>query len=155
VWIRARYLQVLHREPAAATLAWRTSVVDAGGTLADLVVALAASDEAHRLAGGTDADWVDQLYRDLLGRSVDDAALVHWLAALVSGTQDRAGVVRAVYRSGESRIVRARGLYSSLLDRAADPGGLAWWGDRLRRIDDLDATGEIVAGSEYFALAQV
>ena len=154
VWIRGRYVQLLGREPGAAPLAQRTATVRGGGSLADVVVALAGSDEAWRRAGGTDEAWVDQLYRSVLGRPADPAAVEHWVGALAAGTTDRGRVVRSVWGSAESRRARVVELYLDLLDRPADAAGRAWYADRLTRIDDLDVTAELVASAEHFTAAQ-
>jgi hypothetical protein len=153
VWIRARYVQLLGRQPAADALAHRTALVRGGGTLADVVVALAGSEEAWRRAGGTDAAWVDQLYRTTLGRPADAAAVAHWTAQLAAGTS-RARVVAGVWGSAEGRRARTRATYLDILDRAADASGLAWYADRLRTSDDLAVTAELVASAERFATAQ-
>lgn len=154
VWVRERYVQLLGRSPAPDALAHRTAVIRAGGSLADLVAALAGSDEAWRRAGSTDAAWVDQLYRTLLDRPADAAAVDHWTGQLASGAADRARVVRSVWGSAEGRRARVRALYLDLLDRPADASGLAWWTERLVRTDDLAATAELVASAERFATAQ-
>ena len=153
VWIRGRYVQLLGRQPGAVPLAQRTATVRGGGSLTDVVVALAGSDEAWQRAGGTDAGWVDQLYRSILGRPADPAAVEHWVGALAAGT-DRGRVVRSVWGSAEGRRTRVAHLYPDLLDRPADTAGLAWYTDRLTRIDDLAVTAELVASAEHFTAAQ-
>jgi hypothetical protein len=153
-WIRDRYDQILHRRPTEAALAHRTATVRAGGSLADVVVALGASDEAWRAAGASDPAWVDALYRTLLRRPADAAAVAHWTGLLASGAVDRARVVRSVWGAAEGRRARTAALYADLLDRPADGSGLAWWSDHLTRIDDLDVAAELVASGEYLSLAQ-
>jgi hypothetical protein len=105
---------------AALVLAFSNPAI----TDAQITIALVASGEYFALAGGTNDDWVRQLFIDLLGREVDAAALTTFTTALTSGAT-RASVAGSVVASTEylGRVVND--LYQQLLGRPADATALA------------------------------
>jgi len=80
------------------------------------------------------ASQIGQVYRDHLGRSVDQAGLDYWLAQVSRGAT-LADITTAVRNSSEG-ITRATsiisGYYQTSLGRAPDPAGLNWWLDQYR-----------------------
>ncbi len=59
----------------------------------------------------------------------------------------------AIYQSVESRIDRVTTLYSDLLHRAPDAGGLAYWVGALPRLGDLTLARQLADSAEYFTVA--
>jgi protocatechuate 3,4-dioxygenase beta subunit len=72
---------------------------------------------------GVNQSYVYQLYRDLLGRTVDPAGLQTWSSQLDAGTP-RNLVVQAIQGSLEYRTKLVNDTYFLLLGRRADPQGM-------------------------------
>jgi hypothetical protein len=94
--------------------------------------------------------FVDQLYQDLLGRSVDAGELAGWLAALAQGLT-RAQVVAAIESSPEFLTNEVQQAFRQFLHRTGDPAGVAGWVNFLlagHTIEQMEAG--IVGSPEYF-----
>jgi hypothetical protein len=75
------------------------------------------------MAASINDSYVAQLYRDLLGREAATSELAIWAAPLDQGAV-RGQVAQQIANSPEYRTLVVRGLYDSILHRAADPSGL-------------------------------
>lgn len=151
--VRLRYLAVLGRESDGAGLLYWAERLRRGTTGRAMEVELLVSAEARRTGDGSNAAWLDLVYRVSTGRPVDAAGQAHWTRALAAGTT-HATVARAVRNSEEARRWTVRSRYLSILDRDPEPEALEAWALRLRRIDDLDLQLLIVSSTEHLARAQ-
>jgi hypothetical protein len=103
----------------------------------------------HALSGNQ--QFVNQVYRDLLGRDADAGGLTYFAGILDMGLVSRAQVALAVENSLTYRIDRVEGFYLQLLGRPAEPLGLMLWVDFLaagHKGQELEAA--ILASPEYF-----
>jgi IPT/TIG domain/Domain of unknown function (DUF4214) len=95
--------------------------------------------------------FVTQIYLDLLGRPVDSLGLGYWSSQIDQGTMSRTAVVSAIEQSAEYRGDEVQKLYSLLLHRAADTGGLNAFIGMLQKGGTVEAVSALIAGSpEYF-----
>ncbi len=129
-WVRAAVLDLLGRpapEAEVATLAGRLAAGTPRGTIAK---ELARSDE---WVGAV----VTDLYQHILGRDPEPAGLAYWVDRLQGG--DRVASVAVSIYAADEYYADAGGtpgdyvdaLYESILDRAPDVDGRAFWVDRL------------------------
>lgn len=130
-----RYVDQLHRDflerPASVTeRRWWYERLSQGTPRATIATHLAQSDEWVGVV-------VDGFYRSTLGRVADPAGRTYWIQRIRSGTRV-AAVAAEFYASAEyyRRVGGTSGayidaLYRALLGRAADPGGRAYWVQRL------------------------
>jgi VCBS repeat-containing protein len=84
--------------------------------------------------------FVQELYRDLLGRSAEQAGLDYWVGLLSSTS--RANVVAAFVRSGEVAARAVDGFYAAYLHRPADAAASYWlslWTGGVVRLTDIAA----------------
>ncbi len=81
-----------------------------------------------------DGLFVRQVYRDLLGRTVDEAGLNFWVSELKAGRQTPSGMIEAFTTSGEYDSLTApiTRLYFGTYLRIPDYGGLQFWTDEYR-----------------------
>jgi hypothetical protein len=109
--ITAIYENFLHRAPAADALNYWSGQLAASGEQA-VISRIAGSQEYYQDNGGTDASFVDALYRDLLGRTPSPQAQAYWISQIQSlshpgGTGDisaaRAQVVLDMLSTPEAR----------------------------------------------------
>ncbi len=77
----------------------------------------------------------------------------YWVGRLEGGTS-QATFARSISRSLEAYRVQASDVYSDLLDRPGDDGGLDFWSERLKNGYRIDRMMAAMAGSpEFFTLA--
>lgn len=97
---------------------------------------------------------VDDMYRTVLGRSADASGRAYWVSQIAKGTQLES--VATLFfaspeyfsRAGGTRERFVRKLYTDLLGRTADSGGVAYWVGLMN--GGLDATG--VASNFYASI---
>jgi hypothetical protein len=96
-----------------------------------------------------EAFFVDAVYRNLLGRTVDLPSLVNWVDALQNG-MSRLQVVQLIWDSPEHRGVEVDHLYAAFLHRAPDPGGrIAFVNTLLSGRSEAQVAETLLLSSEY------
>ncbi|HVW37058.1 MAG TPA: DUF4214 domain-containing protein [Pirellulales bacterium] len=104
------------------------------------------------ISGTDNQRFVDQVYRDLLGRQPDADGLTVWLARLDQG-MPREQFVAQLEQSAEYRQDQVMAIFQKYLHRPADPAGLEMGGQLLAHGGADEQLAQIVVGSqEYFAL---
>lgn len=101
------------------------------------------STEYVNRAGGTNGDFVDALYANILGRAADDGGRRYWVTLLDGGRARPSDVAHAFYVSIESRRDRARDMHRVV--HGTDPGAslAERLAERLLMIDDLTLAAEL------------
>lgn len=121
--VTAGYRACLNRRPDPGGLAANANRLAAGGSWSATVGAMCASTEAWIRSGRTAAGWIAALYRGVLGRAPDIAAVRYWSAALARS--GRLAVATGIASSRESSIRQLDDIYRAMLGRPIDPSGLA------------------------------
>ncbi len=156
-WVRALveryYRSTLGRAGDPDGTAHWTAAIRAGRSPANVAADFYGSDEYHRLAGGTDAAWVTDLYDELLLRLPEPGGVEYWVDQVAA--KGRHTVALAFYQSLESRLTRVDGLYDQLLGRVPDAGGRAHWAGVLQDGQDLRLATFLASSGEYFGRAGV
>jgi hypothetical protein len=95
------------------------------------------------------ANYVNGLYQNILGRAADPAGLAFFVEKLQNGTS-RLQVVDSLWTSPEHRTLEVDQLYALFLHRMPDPAGLTGWvnGFLAGASEDQVASG-ILASDEY------
>jgi hypothetical protein len=122
--ITTLYRETLGREPHPDELAYWTRHASGPGRLADTAILILSSEEARTRAVSNNA-YVAMLYRNALGRDVDEDWLRYWV-----GNIERVGAAdaaRALWNAPEARGRRITDAYRDVLLREADAGGLLYW----------------------------
>jgi hypothetical protein len=139
------YEHLLGRAPDAGGLASFEGLLAAGVSRAQVAYDIATSPEYR-------SNLVGFWYQFLLGRPADPGGLASWVGALNAGWSDQA-VLEGIMGSAEfythaggtpSGFVMA--LYTDLLRRGADSGGLASW---VGKVNAGVSRGTVVAGFLY------
>jgi hypothetical protein len=105
----------------------------AGMPLATISQNFATSAEfTGRYGSLSNAQFVTQVYQNVLGRAPDAGGLAFWLGQLNSGAMNRGAVMIGFSESPEYRGVIANEvyvtmMYSGMLRRAPDAGGFSFW----------------------------
>jgi hypothetical protein len=144
------YSRYLHRTADPGGLAGWTAFLQAGGTLQQLEAQIAGSGEYFQVrGGGTNDGFLDALYQDALGRSVDTDGRTGWDGALANGTTP-AQVAAAVLASPEFLQDLVQGLYQQFLHRTADTAGLNSWVANLEQgMSDNQVIAAFLGAEEY------
>ena len=87
---------------------------------------IVGSPEFYGDAGSTPAGFLAAVYRDLLGRQVDDTGATAWSAAMASGLTHQA-VASAVIASGEYEADEVAWWYQTYLRRPANAAEITSW----------------------------
>jgi Domain of unknown function (DUF4214) len=149
--VRQLYERLLRREPDPSGLMGWVSFLNQGGTEEALKAQLLGSAEYFsRFGGGTAAGFLEALYGDVLGRSLDPVGAQGWGQRLAQGASP-AALAAAVLSSPESDVDEAEGLYQQYLHRPADPGGLFLLTGALDQGLSNEAAAMLLLGSpEYY-----
>lgn len=147
------YTQYLQRPADPGGLSTFTSALSGGAKQDAVRFGILASTEYFANHGNNADSFVQALYQDLLGRTPQGSEAAGWVAQVNAG--NRGGVVSGFLGSREFQVDEVQGLYSSLLRRTADSGGLDHFTNLLSQGQDLRAAErEIVMSTEYYTSAQ-
>ena len=139
------------REPSAAELTyWADRYANGNATLASISDFFARSNEfKNRYGSLTNAQFVDLVYQNVLGRPADAAGRAHWIAQLDKG-QSRGSVMIGFSESGE--FVKATGTTS--------PNASPWSSEQLAGITAVNGArngqglGSLSANAQAMVKAQ-
>jgi uncharacterized delta-60 repeat protein len=150
--VQALYAHYLYRNADPAGLAAFTQVLANGGTVEQIAAAIVSSAEYYQnRSGGTNAGFLDALYHDGLGRTIDPAGAAFFSQALAGG-ESHAQVAAALFGSTEYRNDLVQGYYQSFLHRPADAAGLAAFSDALASgMRDETVLATLLGSEEFFA----
>lgn len=147
--VESMYLDTLGRASDAGGLAYWTSELQDGRTVASLAAQFYSSPEYLARNDDNISSWVDDLYERLLYRAPDVGGLDYWVEQV--DVTDAPTVAHRMYQSPESARARVRALYVELLGRTPDAGGEEFWAGQLMLTgDDLSLAAELVSGNEYY-----
>ena len=148
--VRQLYRDLLRREADPAGLAGFATFLRNGGSLNQVKVILLTSSEYARTRGAADnLGFLRELYRDVLGRTIDLAAQQAF-AVLLANNVSRADIALRVLTSDEAHRRTVRGLYERLLDRGPDEVGLSAFTNALSQgFSEEQIITSIVTSAEY------
>jgi N-acetylneuraminic acid mutarotase len=148
--VKQLYLEVLGRSVDQSGLGNWTAFLAQGHTSLELEAVLLGSSEFFQGRGqGTNAGFVQAVYKVVLGRQPDPAGEQTFVGDLNNGETTRA-VAQQVLASSEAEAIDVQSLYESLLHRAADPTGLSSGIAILQNGGGLEGvTFDIVTSVEY------
>ncbi len=160
------YLAYFDRLPDDAGLAYWNGEVAGGRSLASVSEQFARSPEFATLYGAlSNAEFVELVYQNVLGRSPEAEGLTHWTSQLDTGALDRGGVMLGFSDSEEFKDTTGvvadlpsgpdprsvERLYLAYLGRPGEADGLAYWQSQQDRGMALSAISEQFASSPEFA----
>jgi hypothetical protein len=125
--VRSYYRSFLGREADAGGLGFFSSQLRAGVSSSVVITGLLASDEYFARVG-SNSNFVDSLYVQILGRDGDgDPGAAGWKAELQSGAKSRADAVRGFLDSLEARQRLLSAAYNAFYKRPSDAAGESYW----------------------------
>lgn len=112
---------------------------------------------------GSPRTFVQNLYRELLGREPDPVGDSQWIGLLEqqNNASGRAAVIQGIMNSSEYRTHLVSDLYQVFLGRAPEPAGLAFWIAKLQNpgtagqhsggADEKSVLADILGSGEFFS----
>jgi hypothetical protein len=137
------YYATLGRAPDLSGLQyWTAQIDDSNVPLSDVANAFATAPEFIQKYGSlSDGDFVSQLYQNVLGRAADPAGAQFWDGMLASGasrgsislafSESAENLANTESTAGDANNAEAYRLYTTVLGRAPDQAGEAFWSATL------------------------
>jgi hypothetical protein len=164
--IQADFAKYLARAASSADVASFLSALQNGATDEAVVATIVSSPEFYAdqagtatTLAGTDANWVNAVYQDVLGRPADSGGSANFLQTLGQAESSaRAGVVQVFVSSAEYRANLVTRTYLTDLGRAPSAQEISSWmpllsqasgGPGTANPDELFQTA-VLSSSEYF-----
>jgi hypothetical protein len=156
--IKPDFLKLLGRQADDAGVTYWTQQMQHGLTDQELEARLIASDEFYAKAENFDpapdaddtsiadtdriTDWIDAIYKLLLGRTPDSGGEKYWSSQLDAGLS-REEVALRIANSSENNTQLIKADFFQYLGRAPDPDGLKYW---LGKFASGTANEDVIAG---------
>lgn len=142
--ITSYFSTFLHRSPSGAELAFWLPAFTAGLSDEQIQAQFVASPEYFALAGGTNTNWINRIFNDVLGRVPSGADVTTYSTLL--GTSSRTTVGLSILNSNEAATRRVQQSFQRLLRR--DP--LAGETSALTSTTDEQVIALLIGSDEYF-----
>jgi hypothetical protein len=153
--IQSAYNTLLGRPADDAARSFWLGQMQAGAGYKTMLGVLLGSNEFYAKQKNNDTLLIYGLYRNLLHRFPEPAALSTWVGALRNGTASRTNVVATLLNSAEASGQFVDEIYHDLLGRAPDSLALSTWAPAIQAGMPTDVVRLYVAGStEYSDLQQ-
>jgi hypothetical protein len=150
------YQRLLNRQPSASEAQLWVNQMAAGMTGEQVEAAIFGSAEFFNLNDQQTRPrvpgWLAGIYRDVLGRDVDDAGLRTWMDAYSHGAS-RQAIAQAILNSAEAHVRVVDAVYADLLSRNADASGSSFWTANLNRgMTQAQLEAQIASSQEFISL---
>jgi hypothetical protein len=149
VFVCTAYENLLGRTPDSAGLTYWSNLLSSGLSRSAVAGAIAGSTECR-------SNLVSGYYETFLGRAPDYAGLTYWVAQLNAGATDQS-VLASILGSGQFYADSGgtpggflTALYSKLLGRGPDSGGLTYWENQLSSGLSRSAVAAAIAASTQY-----
>ena len=142
------YDELLGRRPDSGGLAFWTDYLGTG-SVNTLRFQHLASAEYYQKAGNTNTAYVEQLYRDILGREIDAQGRTFYVGRLDTGTPAW-WVSRSLYESAESLGNRVTAYHQRILGRAPTSAEIADGVELILAEDERAVRADLLASDEAF-----
>lgn len=142
-----------------ATVAGTLSLVANGSTDNEVRAGLLSSEEYYIRQGSTAQGFLEGLYRDLLGRSVDATGQAFWIGRINAGAS-RLDVIRGIAGSVEAARTKVARWFQADLGRTdslaalKSDAGIALWAEQLLGGGGDAAVRSAILGSAEFAFVR-
>jgi hypothetical protein len=144
------YTQLLGRTASSGEIMPWVNLLESGGNREQVIAAIVSSPEYFQKQGGSNTNFVDQLYLDLLGRP-RSATETGFLDALNNGSATPLQVATAILQSTEYAQHLVNGFYSTYLGRQGSTTETSGWVQLLQQgVRDEQVLAMILGSGEYF-----
>jgi hypothetical protein len=151
--VQVLYQSLLDRDGEANGQEYWVNFLAAGHTLEEMKAGFLGSQEyIDKHAGGV-WHYLDAVYQDALGRSLDAAGQTYW-TGLLNSSISATDVAHQILTSEEGVRARVGELYQQFLERSPDEDGMRYFAGRIAQgASNAELLQAILASDEYFRLA--
>jgi len=129
---------------------WATKLKAKSVSTQDIRISVLASSEYYAHTGGTNASYVQQMFRDVFRRNVDSSGLAYWTGQLSSG-KTRTNVATRFLAEPEGRRKIIGDIYLRFLRRDPTANEANGWVSQLAaNKTEVDVGIALVSSTEYF-----
>ncbi|MGH1492231.1 MAG: DUF4214 domain-containing protein [Acidimicrobiales bacterium] len=146
--VERAYAGLLSRTADSAGETYWTSHLQGHGVL-DLRVLLMSSDEYWNGSGTSEAEWLEALYQDTLGRASDETGRLYWLAEIEADVP-RPLIAAGLYLSDEALGHRVDTYYDETLSRQPTVDERIAAINTIRDRGERELRAELWASDEHF-----
>jgi hypothetical protein len=144
------YMQFLGRTASPSEMAPWVNMLESGGSRERVIAAFVSSPEYFQKQGGTNTNFLNQLYLDLLGRP-RSAAETGFLNVLNSGSATPLQVATGILQSTEYAQRLVTGFYGTYFGRQGSTTEISGWVQLLLQgVRDEQVLAMILSSGEYF-----
>ena len=144
------FVSLLNRPATAGEVNFVLNYIQNGATGDDVKAAVLGGDEYYRLAGGNNIGFLNKLFQDVLGRSIDPTSVVT-LQSLLGQGMARQTLALLVLHSLEADQRDVTQFFQKLLSRLPSPVELASYSQMLQLGATDDFVIDLICGTdEYF-----
>ena len=147
--VRTYYQDFLGRAAGSSEHSFWAQSLQAGVRDEIVLSQILGSDEYFQNSGGTNQDWLNHLYQDLLNRAPDQAGQNAWLNSLAAGAT-RQQVASLIDTSGERDALVVGAYYQFYMGRAGSAAEINGWVGILRTGATQEQVVTIFLGSPEF-----
>jgi hypothetical protein len=148
-FVTSEYVNLLHRSPDSAGFANWVGQMEAGLSPATVDAAFVASPEYILNHGNNTTQWLNGIYQDLLGRSIDATGLTFWTSQL-SGGASAFAVAAGIETSVERDSIIVAQDYLRFLNRSASTAEIDFWASQMEKGVNAEAVASAIVGSPEF-----
>lgn len=152
-FVTGLYQSLLHRTASQSEIDFWVGQLIGGATWDQAKAAFLGSAEYFAKHGSANAAFLNAVYEDVLGRSLDSAGQTFWEAMLASG-MSRQTVAAKILDSLETDQLLVDNWYQTYLHRPADESvGLPFWSGMLQKgMPEESVLAGILGSPEYYNL---
>jgi hypothetical protein len=150
--VQQMYLDTLDREGDETGVAYWVDKLRTGTPVHVVAASFYGSPEYYARVGGTDQEWVEDLYLTLLGREGEPDGIAYWITQIPLIT--KGGVAKVFYQTPESRAFRVADLYDFFLDREPSEDEIDYWSQILKARGDIVLAVFLASSDEYADIAE-
>jgi hypothetical protein len=148
------YGALLGRAPDATGQTSDLAFLSGGGSVEQLEASILGSPEYFQnRGGGTNAGFLNAVYQDILGRTIDPSGANSWGAILASSTSasSRQTVAYQIVTSLENEQGFLKSCYQRFLHRNPDAAGMASWTDVMQNgMTERPVIANFIGSMEFF-----
>jgi hypothetical protein len=147
--VETYYQEYLGRNAGQSELNFWALNLSAGNRNEEVLSQILGSNEYFGKAGGTNQDWVNQVYKDVLDRAADQGGESFWLKDLAAGAS-RQQVASLIDTSTEAEAAVVSTYYQTYLGRSGSSSDINYWAGILHSgVTQEQVVATILASPEY------
>lgn len=148
--VACHYERYLRRAPRPDELEFWSGLLLSGKRHEDVIAALVSTSDFVRNSGKNAMDFVQAIFRALLGRAPEATQATHWAELIETSSAQALTLACGIVKSDEFRALEVREWFRRYLRRAPEAPELAHWVGRLKAGLPAEKVQAALVGNEEF-----